>query len=62
MDHQQETTKIKLDLAEFENFIAIAETFNVKYEWKNLRDGYEVKAPRDKLLQWGYLEDNEPDE
>lgn len=62
MDHQQETTKINLNQTEMENFMAVADTFNVKYEWKQLRDGYEVEAPRDKLLQWGYLDDNEPDE
>jgi hypothetical protein len=52
---------IKLSLDEYENFRAIAERYNVKFDVKVLRDGmYAIKAPRDKLLEWGYGEEQEP--
>jgi len=57
-----QTAKINLNLAEFENFRAIAERFNVEFDVNHRNDVYIVTAPRDKLLEWGYLEDQEPDE
>jgi hypothetical protein len=56
-----ETMTITLTLHEYENFRAIAERFNVKFDVKHTKELYVVKAPREKLLQWGYLEDQEPD-
>lgn len=47
---------------EYENFRAVAEKYNVDFNVKTLKNMQEVEAPRDKLLQWGYLEDEEPDE
>jgi hypothetical protein len=48
---------IKLNLSEYENFRAVAERFNVKFDVKALRDEtYLITAPRDKLLQWGYVD------
>lgn len=48
---------IKLNLTEYENFRAVAERYNVKYDVRALRDDmYAITAPRDKLLQWGYID------
>jgi hypothetical protein len=50
-------TKMVLSLPEYENFRSIAERYNVKYDVKALKnDMYEIEAPTEKLLQWGYLE------
>lgn len=47
---------ITLTLPEYENFRAVAERFNVKFDVKRTNDLYVVKAPEEKLVQWGYLE------
>lgn len=48
---------IKLNLIEYENFRSVAERFNVKFDVKVLPDQmYGIIAPRDKLMQWGYIE------
>jgi hypothetical protein len=50
-------TKMVLSLPEYENFRSIAERYNVKFDVKPLKnDMYEIEAPIEKLLQWGYLE------
>lgn len=56
----QETAKVKLTIEEFQNFRAIAEEFNVDYQYTNRGDQIIVTAPKDKLDQWGYL-DEEPE-
>ena len=49
--------KLVLSLPEYENFRNVAERYNVKFDVKVLKnDMYEIEAPIDKLLQWGYLE------
>ena len=50
------TKTIKLTEEELENFRAIADKFNVKFEVKPVKDLYQVTAPEDKLIQWGYYE------
>jgi hypothetical protein len=50
------TKTIKLTEEEIENFRAIAEKFNVKFNVKPVKDLYHVTAPEDKLIQWGYYE------
>jgi hypothetical protein len=50
-------TKMVLSLPEYENFRSVAERYNVKFDVKLLKnDMYEIEAPTEKLLQWGYLE------
>jgi hypothetical protein len=50
-------TKMVLSLPEYENFRSVAERYNVKFDVKPLKnDMYEIEAPTEKLLQWGYLE------
>jgi len=53
---QVKTKTIKLTEEELENFRAIAEKFNVKFQVKPFKDDYHVTAPEDKLIQWGYYE------
>lgn len=49
--------KLVLSLPEYENFRSVAERYNVKFDVKSLKnDMYEIEAPIEKLLQWGYLE------
>lgn len=56
------TIIITLTLSEYENFRAVAERYNVKFDVKRTNEEYVVKAPEEKLQQWGYLEqDNKPD-
>jgi len=50
------TKTIKLTEEEMENFRAIADKFNVKFDVKPVKDLYQVTAPEDKLIQWGYYE------
>lgn len=57
-----QAAQINLNLSEFENFRAIAERFNVEFDVNYRNDVYIVTAPKDKLIQWGYLDDNESDE
>lgn len=54
---------ITLTLPEYENFKSIAQKFNVKFDVKRIEDKYVVKAPEEKLHQWGYLENqkNKPE-
>lgn len=59
---ERNNAKIMLTNDEYENFRAVAEKYNVDFNVKTLKNMQEVEAPRDKLLQWGYLEDEEPDE
>ncbi len=47
---------IALTLPEYENFRNVAERYNVKFDVKRTEDTYVVKAPHEKLVQWGYLE------
>jgi mannose/fructose/N-acetylgalactosamine-specific phosphotransferase system component IIB len=53
---QVKTKTIKLTEEELENFRAIAEKFNVKFDLKPVKNNYHVTAPEDKLIQWGYYE------
>jgi hypothetical protein len=57
------TTTIVLTLPEYENFRSVAERFNVKFDVKRNNETYMVKAPEEKLQQWGYLEhqNNKPE-
>ena len=50
------TKTIKLTEDELENFRAVAEKFNVKFEIKQVGNHYRVTAPEDKIYQWGYDE------
>jgi mannose/fructose/N-acetylgalactosamine-specific phosphotransferase system component IIB len=50
------TKTIKLTEEELDNFRAIAEKFNVKFDLKPIKNDYHVTAPEDKLIQWGYYE------
>ena len=50
------TTTIVLTLSEYENFRTVAERYNVKFDVKRTNEEYVVKAPEEKLQQWGYLE------
>lgn len=50
------TTTITLTLSEYENFRSVAERYNVKFDVKRTNEEYVVKAPEEKLVQWGYLE------
>ena len=51
---------ITLTLEEYENFRCVAEKFNVKFDVKPIRDNlYMVKAPEDKLLEWGYINEGQ---
>ena len=52
------TKTIKLTEEEIENFRAIADKFNVKFDVKPVKNNYHVTAPEDKLIQWGYYEQN----
>lgn len=53
---------VTMTLSEYENFRAVAERYNVKFDVKRTNEEYVVKAPEEKLQQWGYLEqDNKPD-
>lgn len=56
-------TTITLNLSEYENFRSVAERFNVKFDVKHVKETYVVKAPEEKLQQWGYLEhqNNKPE-
>ncbi len=47
---------IVLTLSEYENFRTVAERYNVKFDVKRTNEEYVVKAPEEKLAQWGYLE------
>lgn len=51
------TKTIKLTEDELENFRAVAEKFNVKFEIKQVGEYYRVTAPEDKIVQWGYDEE-----
>ena len=54
---KKKMAKMVLSLPEYENFRNVAERYNVKFDVKVLKnDMYEIEAPIDKLLQWGYLE------
>lgn len=57
-----ETMTIALTLSEYENFRAVAERFGVKFEINHKNDTYLVTAPKDKIIEWGYLEDEELDD
>ena len=48
------TKTIKLTEDELENFRAVAERFNVKFEIKQVGNQYRVTAPEDKIVEWGY--------
>jgi mannose/fructose/N-acetylgalactosamine-specific phosphotransferase system component IIB len=50
------TKTIKLTEEEIDNFRAIADKFNVKFEVKQVKNNYHVTASEDKLIQWGYYE------
>ena len=50
------TKTIKLTEDELENFRAVAEKFNVKFEIKQVGNHYRVTDPEDKIIQWGYDE------
>lgn len=52
----EKTKIIKLTLEEYENFRAVAERFNVKFNVNRKFDTYDVEAPEDELIRWGYLE------
>ena len=58
--NQKNLEVVEMSLKEYENFRILAQQSNVLFDAKQkCHDVIIVKAPRDKILEWGYDENEE---